>query len=170
MRGFTSLWVGILVVLLLRSTALSTFAARGVVIDILAFTTAIWALRHGPSWGATFGFAIGLCADIDAGHWLGRHALILTLLGYFLGRLADTLVRDSVRTQFVLLFIAVAAHQAASVAFEVGGLVAWPYLISRTLLAAAFTAPLGTLLLWIARRLRGRSLFGNVPIQPGSTL
>lgn len=170
MRGSWALLIGVVVVLLLRSTALSAFAARGIVIDVLAFTTAVWALRHGPSWGASFGFALGLCADIDAGHWLGRHALVLTLLGYFLGRLADTLVRDSARTQVVLLFTAVAIHQVATVSFELGGLAGWPYLLSRTLLAALFTAPLGTLVLGLARRVRGRSLFGNVPVKPGSTI
>jgi rod shape-determining protein MreD len=91
-KAFLALVVGLVVVLLLRSTALSAFAARGIVIDIITFATVFWALRHGPSWGATFGFALGLCADIDAGHWLGRHALVLTLLGYFFGRVAATLV------------------------------------------------------------------------------
>ena len=33
-------------------------------------------------------------ADLDATHWLGRHALVLTLLGYAGGRLSATLVRE----------------------------------------------------------------------------
>jgi hypothetical protein len=37
----------VIVVLLLRSTALSAFAARGVVIDVLGFAVTIWALRTG---------------------------------------------------------------------------------------------------------------------------
>ena len=46
----------IAVVLLLRSTALTSLAARGVVIDVLAFATVVWALKYGASWGASFGF------------------------------------------------------------------------------------------------------------------
>jgi rod shape-determining protein MreD len=82
------------VALLLRSTALSVLAARGVVLDVLAFVTVLWALRHGETWGTTFGFVLGLAADLDAAHWLGRHALVLALLGYAVGRLSHTLVRD----------------------------------------------------------------------------
>jgi len=130
----------------------------------------IWALRHGPSWGATFGFALGLCADVDTGHWLGRHALALSLLGYFVGRLSDTLVRESVRTQLVLLALTVFFHQAAVVAFELGGTGGWPYLLTRSLLAGLVTAPIGTLLLWFGRRIAGQPLFGHARIQPSKTI
>ena len=74
------------------------------------------------AWGSTFGFVLGLAADLDAAHWLGRHALVLALLGYVVGRLSRTLVRDSARTQFVLL---VRRHRwstrPGSLAFELGG-------------------------------------------------
>src|SRR5262245_29830220 len=99
------------IALLLRSTALSALAARGIVVDVLAFATAMWALRNGETWGSTFGFVLGLGADLDAAHWPGRHALLLALLGYAVGRLSRTLVRDSARTQFVLLLVATLAHQ-----------------------------------------------------------
>jgi rod shape-determining protein MreD len=170
MRGLSGLALGVIVVLLLRSTALTAFAARGLVIDVLAFAVTIWALRHGPSWGATFGFALGLCADVDTGHWLGRHALALSLLGYFVGRLSDTLVRESVRTQLVLLALTVFFHQAAVVSFELSGTGGWPYLMTRSLLAALVTAPIGTALLWIGRRIAGQPLFGNARVQPGKTI
>ena len=171
MKGLSGLALGVIVVLLLRSTALTSFAARGLVIDVLAFAVTIWALRHGPSWGATFGFALGLCADVDTGHWLGRHALALSLLGYFVGRLSDTLVRESVRTQLVLLALTVFFHQAAVVAFELGGAGGgWTYLLTRSLLAALVTAPIGTLMLWIGRRLAGQPLFGNARVQPSKTV
>jgi hypothetical protein len=41
-------------------------------------------------------------------------------------------VRDSVRTQLVLLAFAIALHQAAIVGFELGGVGGWPYLLSRS--------------------------------------
>jgi len=169
-KGLGGLALGVVVVLLLRSTALTSFAARGLVIDVLAFAVTIWSLRHGASWGATFGFALGLCADVDTGHWLGRHALALSLLGYFVGRLSDTLVRESVRTQFVLLALVVILHQAAVVSFELGGTGGWGYLVTRSLLAALATAPLGTVLLWMGRRLAGRPLLGHARTQPGKTI
>ena len=170
MRGVLALLFGTIVVLLLRSTALTAFAARGVVLDVLAFAVVIWALRHGAGWGSSFGFALGLFADLDASHWLGRHALVLTLLGYVVGRLADTLVREDPRTQLVLLFVATAIHQAWVVCFELGGLASWPYLMARVAFAALATAPIGTLLLMIARRASGRPLFGDVTVAPGKAL
>jgi rod shape-determining protein MreD len=167
MRGIGGFLFGAVAVLLLRSTALSAFAVRGIVLDVLAFGTLVFALRNGPAWGCTFGFVLGLCADLDAAHWLGRHALVLTLLGYASGRIATTVVRESVRTQFALVFVAVAIHQAWTTLFEMGGLDAAPYLLSRTGMSALATAVAGTALLIIARRLSGGPLFGHASVQPG---
>jgi rod shape-determining protein MreD len=169
MRGVGALLGLMAVALLLRSTALTALAARGVVIDVLAFATVVWALRNGERRGATFGFLLGLAGDLDAAHWLGRHALALALLGYAVGRLSHTLVRDRASTQFVLLLIATSIHQAWSVAFELSGLAGWPYLVQRLLLAAAATAPLGTILLALLRRANGRPLFGHATIPADST-
>jgi rod shape-determining protein MreD len=155
------------VVLLLRSTALTALAARGVVVDVLVFATVVWALRHGAAWGTSFGFALGLAADVDAVHWLGRHALALSLLGYGVGRLARTLVRDSVRTQLVLLGVATVLHQVWTVAFELGGMEGWGYLAERVIVAAVVTPPLGVLLLFALRHLSGQPLFhAAVPSRP----
>lgn len=171
MRGLGGFALGILVVLLLRSTALSPLAARGVVVDVLAAATVFWALRHGASWGASFGFFLGLAADLDAAYWPGRHALALSILGYGVGRLAGTLVRESARTQLVLVAIAVVAHQAWTVAFELGGLegigAGWPYLVRRAAIAALVTAPVVTLVLSVVHRVSGRPLFGHASVHPG---
>ena len=147
MRGIGAVFFGLLVVLLLRSTLLAGLAARGIVLDVLAFATVFWGLRGGPGWGATFGFVIGLCADLDAAHYLGRHALGLSLLGYLVGRLAGTLVRDSVPTQILLLLAATAAHQAWSIAFELGGLLSWPEVLLRVVLGAVATGIAGAAVL-----------------------
>jgi rod shape-determining protein MreD len=154
------LWLAF-VALLLRSTALSSLAARGFVLDALAFTTVIWALRHGDAWGASFGFTLGLMADLDAARWLGRHALLLALVGYAVGRLSSTLVRESARTQFALLAAATLVHQVWSASFELGGgPAAAPWLIGQAIFGSLFTATVGTALLVVARRLSGRPLFG----------
>lgn len=169
MRQLSGLLILAMIAMLLRSTALSSLAARGVVIDVLALATAIWALGRGETWGSTFGFVLGLGADLDAAHWLGRHALALALMGYAVGRLGRTLVRDSARTQFVVLFICTLIHQVWSAAFEFGGSPGVPYAIIRILLAALITAPIGTLLLGIVRRMTGHPLFGHAVIQSGSS-
>jgi rod shape-determining protein MreD len=167
MRHIGSMLGFLFIVLLLRSTALSALATRGIVLDVLAFAAVLWALRHGESGGATFGFVLGLTADLDAAHWLGRHALCLSLLGYGTGRLSHTLVRDSSRTQLVLLAIATAAHQTWVALFEVGGLQGWAYLLQRIALATVFTPLVGTLLLGFIRRLTGAPLFGHVAAPTG---
>ena len=151
----------IVVALLLRSTALSALATRGVVLDVLAFATVVWALSRGEAGGTSFGFALGLTADLDAAHWLGRHALVLALLGYAVGRLSHTLVRDSARTQLVLIFAATLVHEAWAVAFELGGFVGWRYLALRVLLAGVCTAPAGALLLTFVRQGSGQPLFAD---------
>lgn len=151
-----------LVAMLLRSTALSSLAARGLVVDVIALATVAWALRHGDAWGATMGFALGLMADLDAAHWLGRHALLLTLLGYACGRLAGTLVRDSGRTQFALVATGVLVHQLWSAAFELGRDTAGlPFLLGRAFLASLLTAATGVVFLWLLRRALGRSVFAH---------
>jgi rod shape-determining protein MreD len=161
MKGIGALLTGAIVVLLLRSTLLATLAVRGIVLDVLVFSTVFWALRGGAAWGATFGFVVGLCADLDAAHWLGRHALGLSLLGYLVGRLSGTLVRDSMPTQFVLLILATAAHQAWAIAFELGGFLAWPEVLLRVGLGALATGIVGAVLLGLTGRWSGPLRVGN---------
>jgi rod shape-determining protein MreD len=137
-----------LVTLVMRSTVLAGLAARGIVVDVLVLATVAWSLRQRDAWGATFGFVLGLAADLDASHWLGRHALALTLLGYGVGRLSNTLVRDSPLTQLLLLAVATALHQVWASAFDAsGGVAALGWLASRVVLATVTTAPLGVLVL-----------------------
>jgi rod shape-determining protein MreD len=169
-RWLGSLLLFLCVTLLLRSTALTALAARGVLIDVLAFATVVWALRHGEAWGTGFGFALGLAADLDAAHWLGRHALVLALIGYIVGRGSRSLVRESPRTQAVLVFIATFAHQLWVGAFDFGGFAAWLPLLRRITIAAVATGPTGAMLLWIIRRASGQPLFGNATLKSGSSV
>ena len=155
------------VALLLRSTALSVLSARGVILDVLAFATVVWALRWGENWGSSFGFVLGLAADLDAAHWLGRHAFALALVGYAVGRLGRALVRDNPLTQLVLLLAATAGHQAWALAFEVGRFEGLPFLLWRVLVASVATAPLGVVLLALLRYGSGGSLFGLAPVESG---
>jgi rod shape-determining protein MreD len=168
-RGLGAVASGIVVALLLRSTMLAALAVRGLVLDVLAFATVMWGLRGGAAWGASFGFAVGLCADLDAAHWLGRHALALTLIGYVVGRLSRTLVRDSPRTHFALVVLATSAHQAWAAAFDLGGFVAWREILLRVVVGAVATGALGVLVLWVPRRFLGAPWMGHGGVQPGKT-
>ena len=167
MRLIGSLLLFLFVTLLLRSTALTALASRGVVIDALAFATAVWALRNGETWGTSFGFAIGLAADLDAAHWLGRHALVLALLGYVIGRASHSLVRESSRTQVVVFFLATLVHGVWVAAFDFGGFSAWLPLVTRVLITAVTTAPVGMILLFVLRRVGGAPLFAHGSLQSG---
>lgn len=169
MRTLGALVWFVIAALLLRSTALTALGTRGIVLDVLAFATVVWALRHGSSWGATFGFALGLAADLDAVHWIGRHALILSLIGYATGRLRATLVRESSRTHAVLIAIGTLVHQVWVLAFEAGDPTGWPYLLRHAALAVVITAPIGTVLLAMVRRVSGPLMFEHGVAQPGPT-
>ena len=166
MTGFLLL-IG--VALLLRSTALTVLAARGVVLDVLVFVTVVWSMRRGEAGGTALGFVLGLAADLDAGHWLGRHALALSLVGYATGRLGHTLVRDRTRTHLVLLALATLAHQLWITAFEMSLVPSWRFVLARVVLAAVTTAPIGALILALTRRLYGRPLFPHAHLGSGSS-
>jgi rod shape-determining protein MreD len=153
-----------LVTLVLRSTMLAGLAARGIVVDVLVLATVAWSLRQRESWGATFGFVLGLAADLDAAHWIGRHALALTLLGYGVGRLSNTLVRDSPLTQLLLLVLATALHQVWASAFDAsGGIAAVGWLAGRVALATVTTAPLGVVVLMVSQLFTRRRGYRNAP-------
>ncbi len=166
MKSWPALALLALVTLLLRSTALPALAARGIVVDVLAFAAVYWALRSGETGGCLFGFALGLAADLDAAHWPGRHALALTLVGYAVGRMSHTLVREQSRTHAVMLLLATIVHQSWIGSFEAAAGGAWGHVLARVLSACAATVPLGALALAGIRRVSGQPLFGNDDLRP----
>jgi len=165
MRVFAGLLLLACAALLMRSTAFSVLAARGVIVDVLAFVTVVWALRWGENRGSTFGFILGVAADLDAAHWLGRHALALALVGYGVGRLSRALVRGNPATQFMLLFAATLAHQAWALVFELGGVAGWRFLLGHMVVSGLVTALLGVLVLALVSLGSGRSLFSRAAIE-----
>jgi rod shape-determining protein MreD len=165
MRVFAGLLLLAGVALLIRSTALSELAARGVIVDVLVFVTVVWALRWGESQGSTLGFALGLAADLDAAHWLGRHAFALALVGYGTGRLSRAMVRGNPATQFMLLFAATLVHQAWALVFELGGVAGWRFLLGHVVISGVVTALLGVLVLALVSLGSGRSLFSRAAIE-----
>ncbi len=98
-------------------------------------------------------------------HWLGRHALALALVGYGIGRLSRALVRDNPATQFMLIFVATLVHQAWVLAFELGGIAGWRFLLGHVVVSGLVTAPLGVLVLALVSLGSGRSLFSRAAIE-----
>jgi rod shape-determining protein MreD len=85
--------------------------------DLVVITLACVAVLQGPMWGASFGFGIGLLADLLSDHTLGRLALVLCLVGYAAGMLS----RDVDRSVLVPLATAAAACGAAVGMFALCG-------------------------------------------------
>ena len=83
--------------LLLRSTALTALAARGVVLDVLAFATVLWALRQRRGVGRDVRLRRSGSPPTSTPPtgWAATR-WSLCLIGYAVGRLSHTLVRDSV--------------------------------------------------------------------------
>ncbi len=165
MKTLKALLTVFVVVLVLRGTVLWRFVGYGVWIDVAAIATVLWAMSQGAPWGSTLGFMLGLALDLDAGHWLGRHALVLSMLGYVIGQLSRTLVRDSVRTQFLLIAGGAAIHQLCALPqLADQPSEAWLTWAIQNALWVPLTALVGVVLLFLLRLLRGRPLFDDVTI------
>jgi rod shape-determining protein MreD len=85
--------------------------------DLVVVTLVCIAVVQGPMWGASFGFAIGLLADLLSDHTLGRLALVFCLVGYAAGLLS----REVERSVLVPLATAAAACGAAVGMFALFG-------------------------------------------------
>jgi rod shape-determining protein MreD len=59
------------------------------------------ALLRGPAFGAVVGFWAGLVLDVASLETLGLTSLLLTLVGYFAGRLGDVTTRSSAHPSLV---------------------------------------------------------------------
>jgi rod shape-determining protein MreD len=73
-------------------TQISGFAGLrifGGVFDLIPLVVAAIALYGGSVTGAGIGFAIGLLADLALGHNLGASSLVLTAVGYGVGRYGE---------------------------------------------------------------------------------
>ena len=110
---------------------------------------AIIALVEGSGTGAVAGFATGLCSDALSTHPLGQQALVLTLVGWWVGK-----VREDGRRSIAAPLIAVVAGTAAAlvgvtvVGLAVGTVEVRTGVFARELLASvAYAGLLAPLLL-----------------------
>ncbi len=111
MRGFlrtTLIWATIA---FLGDTLLGpAIAVKGIAPDFSIIALVILALAAGPTAATVGGFLIGLIQDLANPVLLGLLALCKSLLGYSLGSLRGRLVYGMPVVEFLVLILAVLAH------------------------------------------------------------
>ena len=135
-RGLLSV-ATVLSALLVQSTVLTRLPLPGGAPDLLLVLVVAFALAEGPRSGAVTGFVAGLLADLGADHELGRTALVLAVVGYSTGLLAD----DRRRSVLLPLAVVAGAAVAAVTLFAAEGLLLGD---PRITTSAWLTALLGT--------------------------
>ena len=78
-------------------------AVRGVIPDLGVIALTFGALRWGALGGAVLGFGLGFFRDIMGVSYLGLYALVMTLLGYGLGKARETLYLTTPGIDLLLL-------------------------------------------------------------------
>jgi rod shape-determining protein MreD len=81
-------------------------------------TVAAVALLRGPTVGAGAGFLGGLVADTAALGTLGLTSLVLTAIGYWLGRYGETTGRDRAHAPLLGVFVATVLYAAGASALH----------------------------------------------------
>lgn len=95
----------VFVAAVLQSSIFSGVELLGATPDLLLVTLVAIALLRGAITGAAVGFAAGLLLDVATLARLGETSLLLTIVGYWIGRYGETTGRD--RSHAPLLSVAV---------------------------------------------------------------
>jgi rod shape-determining protein MreD len=111
----TRIAVLLVVVVFFQIGVVSEVPLFGVAVDLSPLVVAFVGLLCGSTLGATTGFAVGLLVDLALMQTLGVTSLILTLVGYWCGRLRE--LRDPQATLTPLL-VGAAASAAATVGYS----------------------------------------------------
>jgi rod shape-determining protein MreD len=105
----------VVVVVFFQIGVVSEVPVFGVVVDLSPLLVAFVGLLCGSTVGAATGFAVGLLVDLALVQTLGVSSLILTLIGYWCGRLRE--LRDPQATLTPLL-VGAGATAAAAVGYS----------------------------------------------------
>ncbi|MEP7335812.1 MAG: rod shape-determining protein MreD [Actinomycetota bacterium] len=105
----------VFVAVVLQSAIVGSIQIAGGTPDILLVTLVAVSLLRGAIWGAAAGFTAGLLFDIANLGRLGETSLLLTVVGYWIGRYGETTGRD--RTHAPLLSVAI-----VTILYSVGAL------------------------------------------------
>jgi len=146
MRHFvrtTSLWI--LVAFLGDTLVAGWIDIRGIAPDFSVIALLLLGLAAGTAPATIGGFCMGLAQDMYAPAFLGLHALCKSALGYGVGRLRGRVVYGLPVVEFLVLALAVVAHDFVLLAVQsgMGGGAFLQPLVSRTLPVALYTAVVG---------------------------
>lgn len=129
--------------------------------DLIPLVVAAVAIYAGSTSGAAFGFATGFVLDLLVGQTMGLSSLVLTAVGYGVGRYRE--VRDPAHGLMPIPVGAaatlgwVAAYAAVSFMLDVGASVS-ALVLRDMLLTVLINAVLAMPVFWIARKLLRPSL------------
>jgi rod shape-determining protein MreD len=110
--------VVVFVAAILQASVFSSVDILGGTPDLLLVVLVSIALLRGPVFGAVAGFAGGILLDIANLATLGFTSLLLTLVGYWVGRYGETSGRDRSHAPFVAVAVVTLAYAFGALAFH----------------------------------------------------
>jgi len=124
---------------LLQVTLFASFDLTSGAPDLLLVTLAAVAILRGPIVGAGAGFLGGLVVDTATLGTLGLTSLVLTVIGYWLGRYGETTARDRAHAAVVAVVAATLLYSfgASALHFVLGDAVS-----ARVVFVSALLPPL----------------------------
>lgn len=137
-----------LAAVILQVSGLGSGRVFGAYVDLVPLVVAAVAIYAGAIPGAAMGFATGLVLDLLVGQTMGASSLVLTAVGYGVGRYRE--VRDPAHGLLPIPVGAVAtfawafAYAAVSFMLDVGATVSWLVareIVTTTLLGAILALP-----------------------------
>jgi rod shape-determining protein MreD len=147
-----------LVATILQISGFGSGRIFGAYIDLMPLVVAAVAIYAGAIPGAAMGFATGLLLDLAVGQTMGASSLVLTAVGYGVGRYRE--VRDPAHGLMPIPIGAAAtfgwvlAYAAVSFMLDVGATVSWLVvreMVATTLLGAILALPVFTVCRWVLR-------------------
>lgn len=148
----------VLVATILQICGFGSGRVFGAYIDLMPLVVAAVAIYAGAIPGAAMGFATGLALDLLVGQTMGASSLVLTAVGYGVGRYRE--VRDPAHGLMPIpigaaaTFAWVLAYAAVSFMLDVGATVSWLVvreMVATTLLGAILALPVFTACRWVLR-------------------
>jgi rod shape-determining protein MreD len=115
--GLTALVV--FVAALLQATVFASFDVTAGAPDVLLVTLTAVAILRGPVAGAAAGFLGGLVVDTATLGTLGLTSLVLTVVGYWVGRYGETTARDRSHAALIAVPAATLLYALGSSALHV---------------------------------------------------
>src|SRR5207244_8765241 len=110
--------VVVFVAAILQASVFSSVDILGGTPDLLLVVLVSIALLRGPVFGAVAGFAGGILLDIANLATLGFTSLLLTLVGYWVGRYGETTGRDRTHAPFVSVALVTLLYSLGALALH----------------------------------------------------